>query len=62
MDKSSLKMPKIVNFGEFLKKETCSQTVLPDRSISIRQKIGGKCQNQKLYENVNVARFARYIE
>ena len=24
-------MPKIVNFGEFLKTETCGQKVLPDR-------------------------------
>ena len=27
-----LKRPKMVNFGEFLKPETCGQTVLPDRS------------------------------
>ena len=27
MDKSSLKMPKIVQFGEFLKTEDCNQTV-----------------------------------
>ena len=32
VDKSLLKMPKMVNFGEFLKPETCGQTVLPDRS------------------------------
>ena len=28
--KNSLKMPKIVNFGEFYKKK-CGQTVLPDK-------------------------------
>ena len=38
VDKSSLKMPKIVNFCEFLKNEICGQTVLPDRSILIGQK------------------------
>ena len=39
VDKSSLKMPKIVNFGEFWKTETCGQKVFPDKSISIRQKL-----------------------
>ena len=32
-------MPKIVNFGEFLKTETCGQKVLPDRSVLIGQKL-----------------------
>ena len=36
VDKSSSKMPKMVNFGEFLKK-ACGQIVLPERSILIRQ-------------------------
>ena len=27
-------MPEMVHFGDFLKPETCGQTVLPDRSIS----------------------------
>ena len=31
-------MPKMVNFGEFLKPEAYGQTVLPHRSILIRQK------------------------
>ena len=31
-------MPKMVNFGEFLKLEACGQTVLPDRLILIGQK------------------------
>ena len=34
-------MPKIVNFGEFLKPETCGQTVLPDRSFLIGQVFKG---------------------
>ena len=37
MEKSKLKMPKIVNFG-FWKSEACSQKVLPDRSLLIGQK------------------------
>ena len=45
MDKSSLKRPKIVNFGEFWKTEACGQIVLPDRSLSKGSKINGKCQN-----------------
>ena len=38
-------MPKIVNFGELLKKglKTCGQTVLPDRSINSTN-MGGKRQ------------------
>ena len=39
-------MAKIVNFGDFLKPQTCGQTVLPDRSF-YRSKIGGKCQKLK---------------
>ena len=35
------------HFGEFLKPEACGQTVLPDRSVLIGPKIGGKCQNSK---------------
>ena len=38
-------MPKIVNFGEFLKTETCGQKVLPDRSVLIGPKI---VENPKL--------------
>ena len=37
--KSCLKMPKIVNFGEFWKPEASGQTGLPDRSILIWQKL-----------------------
>ena len=33
VDKSWLKMPKMVNFGEFLKIEACGQIVLPDKEI-----------------------------
>ena len=38
----------MVNFEEFLKPEACGQTVLPDRSVLIGQKIGGKYQNCKI--------------
>ena len=34
--------------ASFWKPEACGQTVLPDRSILIGQKIGGKCQNWKI--------------
>ena len=34
-----IKMPKMVNFGDFYEPEACSQTVLPDMSILIRQKL-----------------------
>ena len=38
----------MVNFGEFLKSEACGQTVLPDRSILI---------GQKLVENAKIEKF-----
>ena len=42
-------MPKMVHFGEFLKKtEACGQTVLPDRSILIGQKLMESAKIQKL--------------
>ena len=44
MDKSSLKVPKIVNFENIWKTEACGQTVLPDIT-----KIGGKSQNSNLH-------------
>ena len=34
-----IKMPKMVNFGEFFYPEAFSQTVLPDRSLLIGQKL-----------------------
>ena len=37
--KSSLKMPKIVNLGVFFKPEPWGQTVLPDMSVLITQKL-----------------------
>ena len=39
VDKSSSKMPKLVNFGSVWKPEACGQTVLPDRSLLMRQKL-----------------------
>ena len=39
MNKSLSKMPKIVNFASFWKPEACGQTVLPDRSLLIGQKM-----------------------
>ena len=47
VDKSSLKLPKIVNLASFWNSEACCQTVLPDRSTLIGTKIGAKCQNWK---------------
>ena len=41
-------MPKIVNFGDFLKTEVYGQTVLPDRSI---------LKGQKLVENAKIEIF-----
>ena len=38
-DPSLWKMPKTVHFGDFWKPEVCGQTVLPDRSILIEQKL-----------------------
>ena len=48
MDKSLLKMTKMVNFGYFWKPEACGQTVLPDRSVLI---------GQKLVENAKIQKF-----
>ena len=41
-------MPKLVNLASFWKPEACGQTVLPDRSLLIEQKIVEKCQNWKI--------------
>ena len=38
----------MVHLGEFLKPEACGQTVLPDRSVSIRQKLVENAKIQKL--------------
>ena len=39
VDKNSLKMPKMVIFDEIWKHEACGQTVLPDRSHFIWEKL-----------------------
>ena len=39
VDKSSSKMPKTANLVSFWKPEACGQTVLPDRSLLIGQKL-----------------------
>ena len=44
VDKSSLKMPKMVNFGDFWKPEVCGQSVLPDRLLLIGQKLVGNAK------------------
>ena len=41
-------MPKIVHFGEFLKIEAYGQTVLPDRSLLIRQKVVENAKVEKI--------------
>ena len=37
----------MVHFGEFWKPEACGQTVLPDRSVLIGQKLVKKAKKQK---------------
>ena len=48
MDKSSLKMPKMANFASLRKSEAYGQTVLPEMSILMGQKIGGECHKFKI--------------
>ena len=48
VDKSSFKMPKMVNLASFWKTEAFGQTVLPDRSVLI---------GQKLVENAKIEKF-----
>ena len=48
VDKSYLKMPKMVNLASFWKTEACGQTVLPDRSV---------LTGQKLVENAKIQKF-----
>ena len=46
--KKSIKMPKMVHFDEFFKKPaTCGQTVLPDWSVSLEQKVVENAQIRK---------------
>ena len=45
--KSSLKMPKIVHFGEFLKTWSLRSNSVTRQVSFNRTKIGGKCQNAK---------------
>ena len=52
VDKSSLKVPKMVNFGEFLKPEECNQTVLPDRSFLIEKKLMKNAKIEKLKSDI----------
>ena len=47
VDKSLLKMPKTVNLASFWKPEAFGQTVLPDRSILVGQKL---MENAKIEE------------
>ena len=56
VDKSWLKMPKVVHFSEFLK--TCS---LPSNSVTRllnRTKIDGKCQNWKV-QMIHIEKYER---
>ena len=41
-------MPKRVYFGDYLKTGKCGQTVLPDRSILIGQKLVEKSHKSKI--------------
>ena len=48
VDKSSLQMPKMVHFGEFLKTWSLrSNSVTRQVSFNMK-KVGGKCQNSKI--------------
>ena len=49
VDKSLLKMPKMVNFGEFLKTWRLRQNSVTRQVTFNRTKIGGKCQNTKTW-------------
>ena len=46
--KSSLKMPKMAYFDEFLKIEACGQTVSPDMSLLVRQKLEENAKIEKI--------------
>ena len=48
--KSLLKMPKMANFGEFLKPKACGQTVLPVMAILTRKKL---IENAKIEKKSN---------
>ena len=62
-DESSSKMPKMVNFGDFWKKtEVYGQTVLPDRSPLMGQKLLKYAQIQKKFGNAKKSHFWRVFE
>ena len=46
--KSSLKMPKMVHLASFWKPEDCGQTVLPDMSLLIGQKLVENAKNSNV--------------
>ena len=48
VDKSELKMPKMVHFGEFLKTWSLRSNSVTRQVSFNRTKIGGKCQNSKI--------------
>ena len=48
VDKSSLKMPKMVHFGQFLKTWSLLSNSVTRQVSFNRTKIGGKCQNSKI--------------
>ena len=48
VDKSWLKIPKLVNFGEFLKTWILRSNSVTRQVTFKRTKIGGKCQNWKV--------------
>ena len=48
VDKSSLKMPETINFGEFLKTYSFRSNSGTRHGTFKRTKIGGKCQNWKI--------------
>ena len=48
VDKSSLKMPKMVNFGDFLRTWSLQSNSVTRQVTFKRTKIGRKCQNWKI--------------
>ena len=54
VDKSSLKMPKMVHFGEFLKTWSLRSNSVTRQVSFNRTKIGGKCQKFNILSNFHV--------
>ena len=56
VDKSSFRMPTMLNLASFLKREPCGQTVLQDRSILKGQKLVENAKIKKLICVISVVK------